>query len=204
MAIVLTPNNIGNGLELSGDKIQVKAGSNIAVGPTGVSVSAGAASEDQKRIFLPSNWSTNSIAGAAITANATALQLEGTATQNEPWELDCNIVWSTTSATAVLRLSIAALFNEITYGMFSYRCPSSASAVVEQQRDIVFSAGSQTSNTGSGLTANKRYLSRVRGIVQPSFAGARVALAFYAAASAAGTVTIYAGSSFQLRSMKNV
>ena len=203
MAIVLTPNNVGDGLQLSGGKIQVKAGSNIAVGPTGVSVDS--LGGDLKRIFLPSGWSATSTTAAAITANATPLQLEGTATQQEPWELDCNIVWSTTSATAVLRLSIAALFNEITYGIFSYICPSSNSAVVEQQREVTSSvATSLTSNTGSGLTVNKRYLSRVRGIVQPSFAGARVALAFYAAASTAGTISIYAGSSFQLRSMKNV
>ena len=205
MAIVLTPNNIGNGLELFGDKIQVKAGSNITVGPTGVSASAGAEGGDQKRIFLPNDWSTASTTGAAIAAGSSTLQLEGTATQNEPWELDCNIVWSTTSATAVLRLSVVTLFNEITYGIYSYRCPSSASAVTEQQIEMTLSpATSLTSNTGSGLTANKKYLSRVRGIVQPSFVNARVSLAFYAATSSAGTVSIYAGSSFQLRSMKNV
>lgn len=205
MAIVLTPNNIGNGLELFGDKIQVKAGSNITVGPTGVSASAGAEGGDQKRIFLPNNWSTASTTGAAIAAGSSTLQLEGTATQNEPWELDCNIVWSTTSATAVLRLSVVVALNEIAYGIYSYRCPSSASAVVEQQREVTsLGATSLTSNTGSGLTANKIYLSRVRGIVQPSFFNARVSLIFYAAASTAGTVSIYAGSSFQIRSMKNV
>lgn len=204
MAIVLTPNNIGNGLELFGDKIQVKAGSNIAVGPTGVSASAGAGGGDQKRIFLPNDWSTASTTGAAIAAGSNTLQLEGTATQQEPWELDCNIVWSTTSANAVLRLSVVVALNEIAYGIYSYICPSSNSAVVERQRAVTTSvATSLTSNTGSNLTVNKKYLSRVRGIVQPSFVNARVSLLFYAAASTAGTITIYVGSSFQIRSMKN-
>ena len=202
MAIVLTPNNVGDGLELFGNKLRVKAGSNIAVDSTGVS--ADSQNGDLKRISLPSNWSTTSTTGDLILANETVLQLEGTATQKEPWELDCNIVWSTSLATAVLRLSVVTLFNEITYGIYSYRCPSSASAVVEQQREVTSSvATSLTSNTGSGLTVNKKYMSRIRGIVQPSFVNARVSLLFYAAASAAATVTIYAGSSFQIRSMKN-
>ena len=205
MAIVLTPNNVGAGLELFGNKLRVKAGSNIVVDSTGVSASAGAEGGDQKRIFLPNDWSTASTTGAAIAAGSTTLQLEGTAKQQEPWELDCNIVWSTTLATAVLRLSVVVALNEIAYGIYSYRCPSSASAVVEQQREVTSSvATSLTSNTGSGLTVNKKYLSRVRGIVQPSFVNARVSLLFYAAASAASTISIYAGSSFQIRSMKNV
>lgn len=203
MAIVLTPNNVGDGLMLSGGKLQVQAGSNIAVGAAGVSVDS--LGGDLKRIFLPSDWSTTSTTATAITANATTLQLDGTATQQEPWELDCNIVWSTSLATAVLRLSVVAALNEITYGIYSYRCPSSASAVVEQQREVTSSvATSLTSNTGSGLTVNKKYMSRVRGIVEPAFPYARVSLLFYAAASAASTISIYAGSSFQIRSMKNV
>lgn len=203
MAIVLTPNNVGDGLMLSGGKLQVQAGSNIAVGAAGVSVDS--LGGDLKRIFLPSDWSTTSTTATAITANATTLQLDGTATQQEPWELDCNIVWSTSAANAVLRLSVVAALNEITYGIYSYRCPSSASAVVEQQREVTSSvATSLTSNTGSGLTVNKKYMSRIRGIVQPSFVNARLSLLFYAAASAAATVTIHAGSSFQIRSMKNV
>lgn len=202
MAIVLTPNNVGDGLELFGNKLRVKAGSNIAVDSTGVS--ADSQNGDLKRISLPSNWSTTSTAGDLILANETVLQLEGTATQKEPWELDCNIVWSTTVATAVLRLSVVAAFNEITYGIYSYRCPSSASAVVEQQREITSSvATSRTSNTASGLTVDKKYLSRVRGIVEPAFPSARVSLLFYAAASAASTISIYAGSTFQIRSMKD-
>lgn len=203
MAIVLTPNNIGDGLMLSGGKLQVQAGSNIAVGAAGVSVDS--LGGDLKRIFLPADWSTTATTATAITANATTLQLEGTATQQEPWELDCNIVWSTTVATAVLRLSVVTAVSGIPYGIFSYRCPSSASAVGEQQRAITSSpASSLTSNTGSGLTLDRKYLARIRGIVQPEPTNGIVSLVFYAAASAAATVTIHAGSSFQIRSMKNV
>ena len=206
MAIVLTPNNVGNGLDLVSGKLRVKAGTNITVDATGVnSTAAGGTSVDEERTGLPSDWATTSTSGTLITAGATTLQLDGIATQKEPWELDCNIVWSTSLATAALRLSVVAALNEITYGIYSYRCPSSASAVVEQQREVTSSmATSMTSNTASGLTVGKKYLSRVRGILQPSFADARVSLLFYAAASAAATITIHAGSTFQIRSMKNV
>lgn len=195
--IVLTPNNIGSGLEVSGDKFQVKLGSNLSFDGNGAVAASGGGGSSQG-VLLPFAKFTTVTSGATFNPISWVFGFPGLR-ERSTYNIKANFFWTTSAANVVPKFSLLATDSPGSFGRYIVISNSSATALqtVAGKIATAVNAPYYTANSGSGLTVNsENYFSEIRGAIVTGVPSCNLAFSFIC--SAAGQVTILQGSTVEV------